>query len=76
MQVNVGTRKVAMGIWFSVLDLIAFLNGLPGSDYQVIMLALIAGFFGANAFENRGKAECQTHGMVVPVPRPVDKPGA
>lgn len=76
MQISVGIRKVAMGIWFSVLDLIAFLNGLPGTDYQVIMLALIAGFFGANAYENRVKPSPSVVLAPAPVLKPPDKPGA
>ncbi len=55
LKASVGTRKVIMGVWFSVLDLIAFLNGLPGTDFQVIMLAVIAAFFSANAYENKVK---------------------
>jgi len=57
LKASTGQRKVLMGIWFSVLDLIAFLNGLPGTDFQVIMLALIAAFFSANAYENKIKPE-------------------
>ena len=75
LKANVGTRKVLMGIWFSVLDLIAFLNGLPGTDFQVIMLALIAAFFSANAYENKVKPDAQVAEEPEPqpeAPKPFD----
>ena len=51
-----GMRKVFMGVYFAGVNaLLLYWKVLPADDYKVIMLTLIAGFFGANIFENKAK---------------------
>lgn len=47
-------RKVFMGVYFGALNgLLLYWKVLPPEDYKVVMLTLIAGFFGANMFERK-----------------------
>lgn len=49
-----GMRKVFMGVYFGALNgLLLYWKVLPPEDYKVVMLTLIAGFFGANMFERK-----------------------
>lgn len=53
-----GMRKVFVAVYIiAVNGLLLKWGVLPADDYKVILLAIIAGFFGANVFEHKTKPE-------------------
>ena len=55
-----GMRKVFIAVYVIAVNALLLKWGvLPADDYKVVVLAIVAGFFGANMFENRGKPEPQ-----------------
>ena len=53
-----GMRKVFIGVvYYGTNALLLYGKVLPADNFQVISLALIAGFFAGNVFENKAKAE-------------------
>ena len=50
-----GYRKVWMALVFSGACVIALWLGLSGSDFNTLMLMIIAGCLGGNILENKSK---------------------